>query len=316
MYREGDIVLPRGRFPHLLTSDWVRNADELAIEIGIGAGHFLAALTERHPEWSILGIDVAPTSIARSYRKLARLPARRVRLAKADARLIMRDFLPQHSIDRIYVNFPDPWPRKRHRDRRLLQQRFFALAASRLRDGGRLLLTTDQEPYLDESLGEAEASGYFSAHRGHPPPETLATKYASKWESRGSSFFHATFVRTAEPSVFPSQYHPVDVHHAILSGSLPAVETSLIGETFENGRIVLKDLFPLPDRDQIVFLFHIEEELLAQEILVQVKSSQRGYFVGLKRFGEPLPTAGIARAVDVAVGLLEERGMEVLHRKY
>lgn len=311
-----EIVLPAGRLPDIVNSSWFGVEGPLIIEIGIGSGHFLANLAERRPGARLLGIDISPTSVARSHRKLALCAATHARLVKADARLVLRDFLPERSIDSIYVNFPDPWPRKKHRHKRLLQQSFFRLASTRLRQDGAIMLTTDQSPYLDEAIAEADASGCFRVEVGSPPPLTLATKYAAKWAHRGRTFHHAAFRKTAESTPVPSSYRAVDVHHAVLTGALPDLGPSILNGTFDEGRVIIKDVCRPVGRDELVFLIHTEEDMLSQEVLIQVKPGRDGYFVGLRRFGEPLPTRGIARAVDVVVQVLEENGMAVRHRKY
>lgn len=311
-----EIVVRVGRLPELASSAWFTSAGPLIIEIGIGGGHFLASLAEAQPDARLMGIDISPTSIARSYRKLALGSATHARLVKADARLVTRDFLPPRSVDRIYVNFPDPWPRKKHRHKRLLQRGFFELASTRLVDGGAILLTTDQSEYLDEAVAEAESSRCFSVQVGPPPTETLATKYAAKWESRGRTFHHAAFRKTSEGPTVASSFQATDVHHAVLTGALPELDSSILDATFDGGRVIIKEVYEPVGRDELVFLVHTEEDLLSQEVLIQAKPSSTGYFVGLRRFGEPLPTRGIANAVDAVVRLLTDRGMTVVHRKY
>jgi tRNA (guanine-N7-)-methyltransferase len=123
-----------------------------AVEIGFGNGANLAALATSHPERDYLGIEVHPPGVGRLLLTLAELGLANVRVSRHDAVDVFDCQIPSASIDEILVLFPDPWHKKRHHKRRLIQPAFAASLADRLRPGGLLRLATDWQPYADHML--------------------------------------------------------------------------------------------------------------------------------------------------------------------
>src|SRR5690606_33255951 len=109
------------------------------------------------------------------------------RLMKADATFVIRHVVPTGGLRRVYVNYPDPWPRRRHRDRRLLQPEFLRLLARRLEPGGDVLVTTDHPGYFEFVRQSANESRVFRLDELAPPPEILETK----WARKGAACYHA-----------------------------------------------------------------------------------------------------------------------------
>ncbi|MDX1741508.1 MAG: tRNA (guanosine(46)-N7)-methyltransferase TrmB, partial [Rhodothermales bacterium] len=120
----------------------------LVLEVGFGNGEFLEYLAGTHADWNILAADTSPSCVVRARKRMARGGFSNVRLYCGDARYIVRNVTPRSSLHRVYVNFPDPWPRRRHARRRLMGKDFLTLLASRLGDDGALWLTTDHPEYF------------------------------------------------------------------------------------------------------------------------------------------------------------------------
>ncbi|MGB6449192.1 MAG: tRNA (guanosine(46)-N7)-methyltransferase TrmB [Steroidobacteraceae bacterium] len=123
-----------------------------AAEIGFGNGANLAALAASHPERDYLGIEVHPPGVGRLLLTLAKLGLGNVRVSCHDAVDVFDCQIPSASLDEIQVLFPDPWHKKRHHKRRLIQPAFAACLADRLTPGGLLRLATDWQPYADHML--------------------------------------------------------------------------------------------------------------------------------------------------------------------
>lgn len=290
----------------------------VVVEVGIGNGLFIADLAASYPSWNVLGLELSPSSVTRAFRLLRRQQASNARLFLGHARFFLRNVAAPGSLDRVYVNFPDPWPRPKHAHKRLLTADFFRLLSTRFAPGGALLLTTDHEGYFHFAREQAAESGLYREEEGPPPPETLRTKYAQKWEARDRTFFHAAFYKTGEaPGFEPDVTRCDDMHHAVLQGSLPVPEAfEKQVYPFRGGHVVLREVYRALTGDALVFLVHIEEPDLTQEVIVEARPSKNGVFVGLKRFGEPLYTRGVNQAVHAATTWLVERGMEVVHQRY
>ncbi|WP_038058382.1 tRNA (guanosine(46)-N7)-methyltransferase TrmB [Thermus amyloliquefaciens] len=283
----------------------------LVLEVGFGDGRFTAELAKAHPEWLILGAEISAASVLRAYRRLRREGIGNVRLYHGQGPFALRNLVPPRSLRRVIVNFPDPWPKKRHQRKRLLQEGFFRRLSTRLVEGGDLLLTTDHEEYFRFALEEAERSGLYRLEVREPPEAHLRTKYALKWREAGRSFFHAVFTKVAED---PHPWPPIrryEVAHALLKGNLP--ERLVLPRTplaLPGGVAVFLEV--ARGEEGFYVLTHVEEEDLTQDLLLEVRRSAHGVYAGVSRFGSPLITEGVKEAVRALVRELGKAGLEVV----
>ena len=131
-------------------SDWSAQfgrAAPLGLEIGFGMGHALIAWGERNPDWNLVGIDVYQPGIGSVLLGMESKNLDGIRIIDEEAGYALAEYFESESLDEIRIYFPDPWPKKRHHKRRLIQPGFAALLADRLIPGGRLRLASDWEPY-------------------------------------------------------------------------------------------------------------------------------------------------------------------------
>lgn len=132
----------------------------LVVEIGCGNGDALVWMAANEPDKNFIGIEVHEPGVGRLLRGLARDALQNVRVAMRDAVEVLRAQAPESSIDELRIYFPDPWPKKRHHKRRLIQAAFADEIVRVLRTGGLLHLATDWPPYADwmrELLAEQTA---------------------------------------------------------------------------------------------------------------------------------------------------------------
>jgi tRNA (guanine-N7-)-methyltransferase len=168
------------------------------VEIGFGNGANLIALAAAHPERNYIGIEVHRPGIGRLLLALEARGLSNVRVICRDAVEVLEQQLPQESLDEILILFPDPWPKKRHHKRRLVQAGFTQLLADRLAEGGVLRLATDWEPYAQEML--ATLSAHPSLRNLAPagtfiprPPERIATRFEERGERLGHAVWDLAF---------------------------------------------------------------------------------------------------------------------------
>jgi len=162
------------------------------LEIGFGNGDTLAELARRHPDEDYIGVEVHRPGVGRLLNALEAERLTNVRVACEDAVQICRERLPDACLDAILIYFPDPWPKKRHHKRRLLQPEFAALLAAKLKPGGKLHFATDWRDYAEQA---------FTVLTGCPGLENTATGYAprpaertaTRFEQRGLMLGHAVF---------------------------------------------------------------------------------------------------------------------------
>ena len=164
------------------------------LEIGFGNGENLAALAARHPERDFLGIEVHRPGVGRLLQAIESQGLTNVRLICHDAVEVLSQQIAPQWLQEILIFFPDPWPKKRHHKRRLVQDAFARLAAGCLASGGVLRVATDWQPYALEVLatltGVTElqnlaTDGTFVAR----PAQRVPTRF----ERRGTGLGHAVW---------------------------------------------------------------------------------------------------------------------------
>ena len=162
------------------------------LEIGFGNGESLAISAAAHPETNYLGIEVHRPGAGSLLRRLDTERLNNVRVMLGDAKDILADRIPAASLSAVQLFFPDPWPKKRHHKRRLVQPDFAALVTSRLKLGGDWHLATDWPAYaehmaqvLSRTAGLVEMGG-SDGYR-----ELVAARRSTRFEKRGRELGHA-----------------------------------------------------------------------------------------------------------------------------
>lgn len=122
---------------------------EFTLEIGCGHGHFLAAYAAAHPGEHCLGIDIVEDRLARATRKVTRAGTTNAAFVRAEAELFVTTLPAAFRFHRVFVLFPDPWPKRRHHKNRLINPDFLTTLASRMTPGARLYFRTDHDPYFN-----------------------------------------------------------------------------------------------------------------------------------------------------------------------
>ena len=164
------------------------------LEIGFGNGEHLAALAAAHPERDYLGVEVHRPGIGHLLMLAATNNLSNLRASAHDAVEVLRDQIAPRALDEVLVLFPDPWHKKRHHKRRLIQPPFVELIATRLATGGVLRLATDWEEYALQMLEVVSASPQFTnlSPTGDwmPRPEE---RVPTRFEKRGARLGHGVW---------------------------------------------------------------------------------------------------------------------------
>jgi len=180
--------------PLLLEALFGRRAP-CTLEIGFGNGEHLAALAAAHPERDYFGIEVHRPGVGHLLMLAAKRNIANLRASSHDAVEVLRDQIAPGALNEVLVLFPDPWHKKRHNKRRLIQPAFVELVASRLAPGGVFRLATDWEPYalqMLEVLGSAHTLFSNLSPTGDwvPRPEERAP---TRFEKRGARLGHGVW---------------------------------------------------------------------------------------------------------------------------
>jgi tRNA (guanine-N7-)-methyltransferase len=189
-------LAPRWCLPYQASApDWAdvfgRSAP-LILEIGFGMGDATAQIAHEQPAHDFLGVEVHPPGVGALLQKMTALGITNLRIVQHDAVEVLRDMIAPASLAGVHIYFPDPWHKKRHHKRRLIQPPFVSLLASRLAPGGYLHAATDWQPYAEQML---------EVLRGQPLLRNRADGYAprpawrptSRFEQRGLRLGHGVW---------------------------------------------------------------------------------------------------------------------------
>jgi tRNA (guanine-N7-)-methyltransferase len=174
--------------------------ERVALEIGFGGGEHLAALAERQRDEGFIGCEVFEGGIVRLLGEIERKNLVNIRLFVDDARLLLRALEPS-SVDRAFLLFPDPWPKRRHHKRRVLSPETLDLLAEIMRQGAELRIATDDPPYLRAILELAMGHPCFLWLASGPsdwrsrPADWPPTRYEEKARTAGRTPFFLRFLR-------------------------------------------------------------------------------------------------------------------------
>lgn len=159
------------------------------LEIGFGMGETTAAIARQHPENDYLGVEVHSPGVGSLLARIAELRLTNVRVVQHDAVEVLERMIAPSSLDGVYVFFPDPWPKKRHHKRRLIQPPFVALLVSRMKPGALLYACTDWEDYAAQML-EVFSAEHSLANAAPGYAARLEARPQTKFERRGLGLGH------------------------------------------------------------------------------------------------------------------------------
>ena len=178
-----------------------RDAPQI-LEIGFGMGGSLLQMAQAEPDKDFIGIEVHPPGVGRLINDAGTLELSNLRVFLADAIDVLEDCIPDTSIDRVQIYFPDPWHKKKHNKRRIIQSGFVQKIRAKLKIGGVLHLATDWEEYAEHMLEVMDAAegykntvdtGQFSPRPNFRP----VTKFEKRGERLGHGVWDLLYQRTA-----------------------------------------------------------------------------------------------------------------------
>ena len=168
------------------------------MEIGFGSGFATAEIAQANPGKNYLGIEVHRPGIGRLLREIKERNLSNIRIIEHDAADVVQKMIPPDSLDGIHLFFPDPWPKKRHHKRRLVQRPFTETLADSLKQNGYLYMVTDWEDYALHALEELNATaGLHNAYEKFAPPQSWrpVTRFEQKGLTKGHVIREIYFIR-------------------------------------------------------------------------------------------------------------------------
>jgi len=170
------------------------NENPVHIEIGFGNGESLAEMARQNPDRNYLGIEVHGPGVGHLLMRLEAFECTNVRVCQHDAIEVLRDMVPDHSLRGLYLFFPDPWHKKKHHKRRIVQRSFLELLHNKLAADGFFHAATDWEPYAEHMLEVLnESADLFSNTATNDFVERPEERPLTKFEQRGIRLGHGVW---------------------------------------------------------------------------------------------------------------------------
>jgi tRNA (guanine-N7-)-methyltransferase len=177
------------------------NNQPLALEIGCGTGHFVLERARKQPETNFLAIDIYNKGCFKTCKKIDEAGVQNVRVMRIEARWLLDKGLHPESLSAVYINCPDPWPKKRHWSRRLVNREFLLNLAQHLEPGGDFFFSTDFDNYA-ESVAEQirDLNGYHNMLQDewtHYLADYPISKYMQRFLDKGQQIYYMHYKRDA-----------------------------------------------------------------------------------------------------------------------
>lgn len=177
----------KGRWHEVFGNDHL-----LRLEVGMGKGQFIMEQARRHPEVNFIGIEMYSSVLIRALQKMEEEELPNLKFLRVDAQTLPECFGPGE-VDRIYLNFSDPWPKDRHAKRRLTSRQFLARYDQVLKSDGIIEFKTDNRPLFDFSLEEAKEANwhidlctYDLHHEEELMQDNIMTEYEARFSAQGN----------------------------------------------------------------------------------------------------------------------------------
>jgi tRNA (guanine-N7-)-methyltransferase len=151
-------IVPADILSPFVFSEVFWNDHPVEVDLGSGAGKFLVEAAQKYPDRNFLGIERLLGRVRKTRRRAFRLGLNNLRLLRMEIEYAVKYLLPKESIFRFHLSFPDPWPKRRHRARRVVDCDFFEALWRALVTGGEIRIQTDHEAYFRQIIRAAEAS--------------------------------------------------------------------------------------------------------------------------------------------------------------
>jgi tRNA (guanine-N7-)-methyltransferase len=165
----------------------------LEVELGSGDGSFLVQYASENPLCNFIGVERLLGRIRKLDRKGRKAGLTNLRGLRIESTYFLQYLLPHHSARALHVYFPDPWPKRKHRRHRLINEQFVLLARQALKPGGKVYLRTDDRDYFDQMRSVFEASSSFTAFETPQALAILLTDFEKEFNAKGIATLRAAY---------------------------------------------------------------------------------------------------------------------------
>ena len=292
-----------------LPVDWkaLSPSGRIFVEIGFGNGEFLEFLARSNPEVLVVGIEVSQWCAAKGARRIMEAALDNARILHGDARFLLRHSFAPESAERVYMNFPCPWPKTRHAQRRVTVPSFAALINYLLFPGGTFELATDVDWYAEETARVFSDTELFRADKVITNPQRpYVTKYERKWKAMGKDTFGLVIHKDKRLEKEPEGEEDwpmegtAETKKTVIEAAreLKGLEGDGVGR---KGHWVIRDAYISEDNVALLLVITADEGF-EQHFYLKVVENARGLNIKVDSVGHPYRTpamrAALLKALD------------------
>lgn len=284
-----------------------KRAAPLAVEIGCGNGEFLVSWARSYPDWNFLGIELSLASGERIQSRIFSQQLENIRILRDDARFVLPELFADQSISRVVMNFPDPWPKERHRDRRLITPFFIDSLGAVLTLDGIFELSTDQEWYARKAQELFSSNPLFTIREVEiNPHREVSTKYERKWREQYRTIYRFQAVKNRNGQIKRLLENTIMPHVYLQCEISPAQIKMLKGLTrIQDDQVCkIKEVFSSPEDQAYLLRTVTSDRDYVQNFFILVARHDQGYIVKIDSGYQPYRTPAVKMAVQEVGRLL------------
>jgi tRNA (guanine-N7-)-methyltransferase len=289
-------------------TDWVAlfgAARPLILEIGFGYGAYLLHLARTNADASVIGIEVANRCLTATEKAIERHRIANARVVHSTAETALYHLFEPATVAQVHINFPDPWFKKRHGHRRLMQRDTLDAIVNRLEPGGLLYLATDILAYAEMSAELLAATPGLDNRLDSPWSPSLAgrfvTKYEAKAQREGRACYYFAYRRNNAPPPPIPTIKELDMPHLVFTSPLSLDEMLAPFERREHAQddTHMAFLYGYRGEHSVLFEVYVKEPTIDQRVALMLVKREKAdeYTLQLGMLGHPRPTPGIHLAV-------------------
>jgi len=279
----------------------------LEVEIGFGRGDFIVKLAKKNPDKNFFGIEISQISVEKLMKRVEREGLKNVYCTNVDAYWGFYFLFRDDYVGNIYMNYPDPWFKKRHHKRRLTKPERLYMFAKKLKLGGEIRIRTDNYEFLEFTKESAQLLECFEIEEGTLDVKEPLTKYEEKWLSMGRALYKLTLRKVREPKfvehptveeveeLFPVKVNISKVEPSRLENREVKLDEEVYFKTFKVWQM---------DKDFLVECLLSEKGYL-QKFFIQLKEKENGYVIDISPYSEVLRTKHLQKSVQTVAQLLQ-----------
>jgi len=276
------------------------NIPNLEVEIGFGRGDFIVKLAKENPEKNFFGIELSQISVEKLMKRVEKENLKNIYCTRIDAYWGFFLLFKDNYIENIYMNYPDPWFKKRHRKRRLTTPERLYIFAKKLKLRGEIRIRSDNYEFIEFTKESAEGLECFEIEEGILDIKEPITKYENKWLSMGRTLYKLILRKFKEPKFIP---HPT-LEEVVELFPVKVKAKELKIKDLENKEFKLDEevyfkTFKIWQREES----YLVESLLSergylQKFFIQIKKKDNGYVIDVSPYSEALRTKNLQKSIN------------------